>query len=228
MLGVDGFWRPLAAAPLLRGTSRRPVKSTTPGTRRPPRQIKSPQAFRIGSFVSEKLRGVAHQVGDVGRCIVDLRMPHPPLKAGQEDAAADRVNEKAMPDALGRGMRSIAYARPGNDRRDLGKQCHSGLRPNSFISAKTGAADAMNLIEKFEEGVGNGDSPGDLGTLKDNRPAATVDASKREVHRLRKIAAGIMQHVAKSPDRILRAVRRADKGAALLVVEKEPLSLFVE
>ncbi len=57
MLGVDGFWRPLAAAPLLRGTSRRPVKSTTPGTRRPPRQIKSPQAFRIGSFVSEKLRG---------------------------------------------------------------------------------------------------------------------------------------------------------------------------
>ena len=31
-------------------------------------------------------------------------MSHPPLKAGQEDAAADRVNEKAVPDALGRGM----------------------------------------------------------------------------------------------------------------------------
>jgi hypothetical protein len=214
MLGVDGFWRPLAAAPLLRGTSRRPVKSTTPGTRRPPRQIKSPQAFRIGSFVSEKLRGVAHQLRDVSRCIVDLRMPHPPLEAGQEDAAAYRVNEKAVPDALGRGMGSSGDARPGNDRRDFGKQCHSGLRPNPFIGLKTvlGAADAMHVIEKIDEGVGNGDSPGDLGTLKDNRPAPAVDASKREVQRLREIAAGVMQDVAKSPDRIRRAVRRGAKA----------------
>ena len=67
MLGVDGFWRPLAAAPLLRGTSRRPVKSTTPGTRRPPRQIKSPHPFRVGAFVTEKFGGVEHQVRDVGR-----------------------------------------------------------------------------------------------------------------------------------------------------------------
>jgi hypothetical protein len=28
-------------------------------------------------------------------------MPHPSLEAGQEDAAADRVNEKAVADALG-------------------------------------------------------------------------------------------------------------------------------
>jgi hypothetical protein len=228
MLGVDGFWRPLAAAPLLRGTSRRPVKSTTPGTRRPPRQIKSPQAFRIGSFVSEKLRGVAHQLRDVSRCIVDLRMSHPPLKAGQEDAAADRVNEKAMPDALGRGMRSIAYARPGNDRRDLGKQCHSGLRPYPFIGAKTGAADAMRLVEKFNEGFRDGNGPRNLGGLKDNHPAGAVDLPGRDVERLREIAAGVMQDVATSPDRIRRAVRRPDEGAAFLLVEKEPRSLFVE
>ena len=60
------------------------------------------------------------------------------------------------------------------------------------------------------------------------RPAGAVDAPGRESERLREIAAGVMQDVAKSPDRILRAVRRLDKRAALLLVEKEPLSLFVE
>jgi hypothetical protein len=227
MLGVDGFWRPLAAA-LLRGTSRRPVKSTTPGTRRPPRQIKSPQAFRIGAFVADKLRSAAHQVCDVGCCIVDVRMSHPSLEAGQEDAAADRVNEKAVPDALGRGMRSSGDARPGNDRRDLGKQCHSGLRPNPFIGAKTGAADAMHLIEKMEDGVRDRDSPRNLGVVKDNGAVGAVDLPGRESERLREIAAGVMQDVAKRPDRIRRAVRRLDKGAAVLLVEKEPLSLSVE
>jgi hypothetical protein len=148
MLGVDGFWRPLAAAPLLRETSRRPVKSTTPGTRRPPRQIKSPQAFRIGSFVSEKLRGVAHQLRDVSRCIVDLRMSHPPLKAGQEDAAADRVNEKAVPDALGRGMRPAAYARPGNDRRFVDEALSPGANAASSRSASS-AIFALNAASNF-------------------------------------------------------------------------------
>lgn len=159
-----------------------------------------------------------------------LRMAHPRLKAGQEDAAADRVNEKAVPDALGRGMGASGDAGIGNDRRDLGKQRHPGLRPDPFIGGKagSGAADTMHLVEKINDGVGDGDRSRNLGVLKDNRPAGAVDVPGRESERLREIAAGVMQDAAKSPDGILRAVRRRDKGAALLLVEKEPLSLLVE
>jgi hypothetical protein len=86
----------------------------------------------------------------------------------------------------------------------------------------------MRLVEKFNEGFRDGNGPRNLGGLKDNHPAGAVDLPGRDVERLREIAAGVMQDIATSPDRIRRAVRRPDEGAAFLLVEKEPLSLFVE
>jgi hypothetical protein len=118
----------------------------------------SPQAFRVGAFGGEKLRSVARQLRDICLCVVELRMPHPSLEAGQEDAAADRVNEKTVPDALGRGMRSSGDPGLGDHRGYLGKQRLSGLGPDPFVGLKTvlGAADAMHRVEKIDEGVRDG------------------------------------------------------------------------
>jgi hypothetical protein len=157
-------------------------------------------------------------------------MPHPPLETGQEDAVADRVDKEALPDALGRRMWSPRDARLCNYPVYLDKQCFSGFGPEAFIglNASLGAADAMRRIEKFNEGGRDGDSPRDLVILKDDRLAGAIDMARCQIHGYGEIAAGVMKHVAKSPDRILRAVRSPDKCAAVFFIEKEPLSLFIE
>jgi hypothetical protein len=52
------------------------------------------------------------------------------------------------------------------------------LKPDPVIGmrARAGATDAVHLVEKIEEGVGDGDRPRNLGVLKDNGPAGAVDA----------------------------------------------------
>jgi len=93
------------------------------------------------------------------RGVVDKRVPHPDVDAGQGDALADRLNQKTVTDALGRGVRPSADASLRNHaEHGLGHGvCVKG--PDRVIGAGTGlgAPDAMRLIEKLDEGVGNGD-----------------------------------------------------------------------
>jgi hypothetical protein len=92
----------------------------------------------------------------------------------------------------------------------------------------------VHFIEKIEEAVRNGNGPGDLGPArqeagKDNSPARAVDLVRREIHGLGEIAAGVMQQAAKGPRLgVLQPVRSINKGLALFVIEKEPLSLLIE
>ena len=64
--------------------------------------------------------------------IVDMRIPHPFSRADQDDAAADRLHEKAVPDSLGNGMRSSGNASLGNDPAYLFMDRFLALRPNSL------------------------------------------------------------------------------------------------
>ena len=91
----------------------------------------------------------------------------------------------------------------------------------------------MHLIEQGDEGVGDGDGPvigidAAYRALKENGPAGEIDLRRREIEGFREIAAGVMQQAAKRLCRVRRTGRSRNKGLALLLVEEQPPTLFVE
>ncbi len=62
--------------------------------------------------------------------IVDMRIPHPFSRADHDDAAADRLHKKAVPDSLGNGVRSSGNASLGNNPAYLFMNRFLALRPN--------------------------------------------------------------------------------------------------
>lgn len=65
----------------------------------------SPHQGGIVAFVADFVRGEARKLFDVMREIARIGIAHPFLRPRQNDAATDGMNEKAVTDALGRGMR---------------------------------------------------------------------------------------------------------------------------
>jgi len=160
-------------------------------------------------------------------------MPHPPLQPGYHDAAAEGMNEKAVPDALRQGVRPARDPGLCDHPACVVVHRHFAETPQPLIGVETGpgAADAMHLFEQFDEGVRDRNGPRDLGVVrvgKSNRSSGKVNLMRHEIERFGEIAAGVMQQAAKGLDVIPRAARCLDKGLALLLIEKEAFSLIVE
>jgi hypothetical protein len=161
-------------------------------------------------------------------------MPHPLLQAGYHDAAAEGVHEKAVPDALGDGVRAFWNPGFGDHAPYLLVQSLFGQRPHPFPGLQTGPlmADAMHLIEEIKEGIRHGNGPRKLGVVragKGNDLGVKVYLLRREFHGLGEIAASVVQEAAKrSGLLIFRPVGGLNKRYALFFIEKEALSVHVE
>lgn len=167
------------------------------------------------------------------RRIVEIDVPQPCVDAGEEDALADRLNEITVLDALGRGMRPASDSRLGNHAQHGFGHGVDVPGPDRVIGLKAGlgAADTVRLVEKLDERFRNGDRARDIAQARyqDDGPAVAVDLPGRKSERLREFAAGVMEQTAKSSALIRRLILYGfNKRAALRLVEKEPLSLFVE
>ena len=93
----------------------------------------------VGPLIPEQFRGLPEQFRDVLRRVFGEGMPHPLLQPGYHHAAAEGVNEKAVPDTLGDGVR--AFWNPGfGDQRALPCLCNLlfGQGPNPFPGLQTG------------------------------------------------------------------------------------------
>lgn len=88
-------------------------------------------------------------------------MPHPLLQPGYHHAAAEGMNEKAVPDALGDGVRAFWNPGFGDYAPYLFVQSLFGQRPHPFPGLQTGPlmADAMHLIEQIEKGIRHRNGP---------------------------------------------------------------------
>jgi hypothetical protein len=194
----------------------------------------SPHALCVGPLVPEEFGGVLEQLSNVLRRVFREGMPHPLLQPGYHDAAAESMNEKAVPDALGDGVRAFWNPGFGDHAPYLLVQSLFGQRPNPFPGLQTGPlmADVMHLIEEIEEGIRHRNGPRALGVVragKENCSGVKVYLLRREFHGLGEIAAGVVQETAKrSGLLILRPVGGLNKGRALFFIEKEALSVSVE
>ena len=188
----------------------------------------------LGPLVPEQFRGLPEQFSNVLRRVFGEGMPHPLLQPGYHHAAAQGVNEKPVPDALGNGVRAFWNPGFGDHAPYLLVQSLFGQGPHPFPRLQTGPlmADAMHLIEEINEGIRHGNGPRFLGVVragKRNRPGVKVYLLRREIHGLCEIAAGIMQQAAKrSGLLVFRPVGGLNKGRALFFIEKKTLSVRVE
>lgn len=161
-------------------------------------------------------------------------MPHPFLQPGYHHAAAQGVNEKAVPDALGNSVRAFWNPGLGDHAPYLLVQSLFGQRPHPFPGLQTGPlmADAMHLIEEIKEGIRHGNGPRALRVVragKGNRLGIKVYLLRREIHGLGEIAAGVMQEAAKGSGLLIFGpVGGLNKGRSLFFIEKQALSVRVE
>jgi hypothetical protein len=194
----------------------------------------SPHALGVGPLVSEQFRGLPEQFRDVLRRVFGEGMPHPLLQPSYHHAAAEGVNEKAVPDALGDSVRAFWNPGFGDHAPYLLVQSLFGQRPNPFLGGRPGPmmADAMHLIEEIKEGIRHRNGPRLLGVVRAGKAYHLGVKSyllRREFHGLGEIAAGIMQQATKrSGFLIFRPVSGFNKGCALFFVEKQALSVRVE
>jgi hypothetical protein len=99
--------------------------------------------------------GLPDQFRDVLRRVFGEGMSHPFLQPGYHHAAAESVNEKTVPDALGDGVSAFWDLGFGDHSPHLFVQSLFGQRPHPFPGLQTGPlmADAMHLIEEIKEGI---------------------------------------------------------------------------
>jgi len=84
------------------------------------------------------------------------------------DAAADGLNEEAVPDAFRHGVWPSRNPGCGNDLAYLLVHGFFALRPKPFRGLRPGlnTADTMNLVEQLDKGIGDGNSPPDMGQMR--------------------------------------------------------------